>query len=97
MEWWLIFDQVSCASTKDTNLIEGKIQYVGKIQEIIQWNFKSFKYVVFKCNRFKGFVNRRTILHDIPSGYYAIESTRYLPQKKEPYVLPKHCNQIFFF
>ena len=42
------FDQESHASTKDTNLIEGKIEYVGKIQEILQLNFRSFKCVVFK-------------------------------------------------
>lgn len=43
------FDQASRASTKDSYLIEGKIQYVGKIQEILQLNFRSFKCVVFKC------------------------------------------------
>jgi len=36
------FDQAICASTKDINLIEGKIQYVRKIQEILQLNFKLF-------------------------------------------------------
>ena len=35
-------------------------------------------------------------MHDIPSGYYAIDSTWYLPQEKEPDVLPQHCSQIFF-
>jgi len=86
------FDQASHASTKDTNLIEGKIQYVGQIQEILQLNFRSFKCVVFKCKWFEGHVNRRIILHDIPSGYYAINSTQYLPQDKDPYVLPQHCS-----
>jgi len=90
------FDQASRASTKHTNLIEGKMQYVGKIQEIIQLNFRSFKCVVFKCKWFERFMNRRLVLHDIPSGYYAINSTRYLPQEKEPLVLPQHCSQFFF-
>lgn len=71
----LDFDQASRASTKDTNLIEGKIQYVGKIQEILQLDFRSFKCVLFKCKWFEGFVNRRKMLHDIPSGSYAIDST----------------------
>ena len=35
-------------------------------------------------------------MHDIPTGYYAIDSTRYLPQEKEPYILPQYCSQIFF-
>lgn len=29
------FDQASHVSTKDTNLIEGKLQYVEQIQEIL--------------------------------------------------------------
>ena len=58
-------------------------------------NFRSFNCVVFKFKCFKEFVNRRIILHVIPIGYYAIDSTQYLPQEKEPYILPQHCSQIF--
>jgi len=35
-------------------------------------------------------------MHDIPSKYQVIDSTWYLPQGKEPYVLPQHYHQIFF-
>lgn len=59
-------------------------------------NFRQFKSIVFKCKWFEGYVNRRIILHDIPSGHYANDFTQYLPQEKEPYVLPQHCNQIGF-
>jgi hypothetical protein len=41
------FDQSSRASHRDENLIEGKLGYIGKIQEIMQVNFSSFQRVIF--------------------------------------------------
>ena len=43
------FDQSSCASHRDKNLIRGTLGYVGKIQEIIQVDFSSFQYDIFTC------------------------------------------------
>jgi hypothetical protein len=36
------FDQSSCVGHHDQNLIQGKLGYIGKIQEIIQVHFSSF-------------------------------------------------------
>ena len=36
------FDQSSCFSHHDENLIEGELGYAGKIQEIMQVDFSSF-------------------------------------------------------
>jgi len=71
------FDQASRASTKDKNLIEGTLQYVEKIQQIIQLNYWSFQYVVFICKYFYTH-NSRKILHDDNNEYFAINSTKYL-------------------
>jgi hypothetical protein len=35
------------ASHHDENLIEGKLGYIGKIQEIMQMDFSSFQCVIF--------------------------------------------------
>ena len=80
------FDQESHASLRDINLIQGKLKYVGKIQEIIQYDYRSFQCVIFKCKWFDT-LNRRTILYDRPSDYFAINYTCILPNNKEPYIL----------
>ena len=43
------FDQSSRSNYCDENLIEGKLGYVGKIQEIMQVDFSSFQCAILKC------------------------------------------------
>lgn len=43
-----------------------------------------------------GTLDRVKIVHIIPSKNQAIDSIWYLPQGKEPYILPQHCPQIYF-
>ena len=43
------FKQSSQASSKDKNIIEENLQYVGKIHEIIELDYCSFKCCIFKC------------------------------------------------
>ena len=88
------FKQSSRASSKDKNVIEGNLQYVGKIQEIIELDYRSFKCSIFKCKWYEAF--NRTKRNDIHSGLFSIDSSKYLPQDEEPYVLPIHCEQVFF-
>jgi hypothetical protein len=45
------FEQTSHASHHDQNLIEGKLGYIGKIQEIMQVDLSSFQCVIFCCKR----------------------------------------------
>ena len=87
------FKQSSRASSKDKNIIEGNLQYVGKIQEIIELDYRSFKCCIFKCRWYEAF--ERTRRHDSHSGLFSIDSSRLLPEDKEPYVLPIHCEQVF--
>ena len=49
------FKQSSQASSKDKNIIEGNLQYVGKIQEIIELDCNSFKCCIFKCRWYEAF------------------------------------------
>jgi hypothetical protein len=39
-------DQTNCPSSRDTNAIEGQIDYVGSIQEIIELGYLSFLCVI---------------------------------------------------
>lgn len=87
------FNQSSRASSKYKNIIEGNLQYVGKIQEIIELDYRSFKCCIFKCRWYEAF--ERTRRHDTQSGLFSIDSSRFLPEDKEPYVLPIHCEQVF--
>ena len=43
------FNQSTCASHCDLNLIGGMLGYVKKIQEIIQVDFSYFQCVIFRC------------------------------------------------
>lgn len=71
------FEQAICASGKDTNWIEGNLEYYGKIQKNIELNFRSFKCVMLRCKWYQ-----RSIVHDAPSNYIAIDSIKYLPEDK---------------
>ena len=51
--------------------------------------------MILKCKWFDT-LDRRIILHDRPSDYFAIDSTHILPNNKEPYILPQQCSQIYF-
>ena len=43
------FEQSSCASHRDQNLIGWKLGYVEKIQKIIQVDFSYFQCVILRC------------------------------------------------
>ena len=88
------FKQSSRSSSKDKNIVEGNLQYVGKIKEIIELDYRSFKCCIFKCKWYEAF--ERTRRHDAHCGLFSIDSSKYLLEDKEPYVLPIHCEQVFF-
>ena len=90
------FDQSSCSSHRDENLIEGKLGYVGKIQEIMQVDFSSFQCVIFKCKWWDTF-DQNNVKVDHDSGLLCINSNKLLIETKEPYVFPKHYKQVFFY
>ena len=79
------FKQSIRASSKDKNIFEGNLQYVGKIEEIIELDYQSFKCCVFKCIWYVAF--ERTQRHDTHSGLFSIDYLRYLPKYKEPGII----------
>ena len=90
------FDKYNCFIHRDKNLIDGKLGYVGKIQEIMQLYFSSFQCVIFKWKWWDTFNwNDKKVDHD--SGLICINSKKKLVETKYPYVFPKHCNQVFCY
>jgi hypothetical protein len=81
-------DHSSCAIHRDYNMIEWKLDYVRKIQEIMQVDFSSFQCVIFKC-KWWNTLDQSNVKEDHVSR-------RMWDEVKDPYVFPKHCNQVFF-
>ena len=77
------FDQSSHASNCDENLIEGKLCYIGKIQEIMQVDFSSSQCVIFCCKWWYTF-NRRNVKEDCDSGLIYISSKKMWVESKDP-------------
>ena len=89
------FDESSHSSHHDENLLEGKLGYIGKTQEIMQVDFSSFQCVIFKYKWWDRFdQNNVKVDH---SGIICIKSKKMLAKTNEPYVFPKHCNEVFFY
>ena len=90
------FDQSSRSSHRDQQLVWGTLGYVGKIQEIIEVDFSSFQCVIFRCKWWDTF-DQNNVKEDHDSRLICINSRKMWDEAKEPYVFPKHCNQVFFY
>ena len=89
------FDQSSRSSHYDKNLIEGKLGYVGKIQETMQVDFSPFQCIIFKCKWWDTF-GRNNVKVDHDSGLIYINSKKMLDETKEPYVFPNSTTRCCF-
>jgi hypothetical protein len=90
------FNQSIHASHCDQNLIEGMLGYIGKIQEIMQVDFSSFQCVIF-CFKWYDTFDWRNLKDNHDSVIICINFKKMWIESKEPYVFPKHCNQVFFY
>ena len=90
------FDQSTQASHRDQNLVWGILCYIRKIQEIIEVDFSSFQCVIFRCKWWDTF-DRNNVKEDRDSRLKCINSRKMWNEDEEPYVFPKHWNQVFFY
>jgi hypothetical protein len=58
-------------------------------------DFSSFQCLIFRCKWWDTF-DRNNVKEDRDSGMICINSKMMWDEAKEPYVFPKHCNQMFF-
>ena len=70
------FDQTNLGDSRIANPIEGQLDYVGVIQEIVDLNTRSFRCVIFKYRWFYLFNRRRYFRHGIISELYCIDIQR---------------------
>ena len=89
------FDQSSRDIHRDQNLVQGTLGYGRKIQEIIEVYFSSFQCVIFKCKWWDTF-DQNNVKEYCDSKLICINSRKMWDEAKEPYVFPKHYNQVFF-
>ena len=68
------FKQSSWENSKDKNIIEGNLQYVGNIVEINELDYQSFKCCNFKCRWYESF--ERTQRHDTHNRIFSIDSSK---------------------
>lgn len=90
------FNQSSRYSHRDQNLVRGMLGYVEKIQEIIEEDFSSFQCVIFRFKWWDVF-DRNNVKEYHYSRMICINSRKMWDEAKEPYVLSKHCNKVFFY
>jgi hypothetical protein len=76
--------------------VEVEFDQFRKIQEIIRVEFSSFQCVIFRCKWWDTF-DRNNVKEYRDSELICINSRKIWDEAKEPYVFPKHCNQVFFY
>ena len=76
-------------------MIGGTLGYFRNIQEIIQVDLSSFQCVTFRFKWWDKFDNNN-VKEYRDSGMICINSRKMWDESKEPYVFPKHYNQLFF-
>jgi hypothetical protein len=59
-------------------------------------DFSFFQCVIFRCKSWNTF-DQNNIKEDHNSGLICNNSRKMWDEAKEPYVFPKHYNQMFFF
>ena len=59
-------------------------------------DFSSFQCVIFRCKWWDIF-DRNNVKEDRDIRLICINSRKMWDEAKEPYVFPKHCNQVFFY
>ena len=70
--------------------------YVGKIQEIIEVQFSSFQCVIFRW-KWWDTSDQNNVKEDRDSGSICINARIMWDEAREPYVFPKHHNQVFVY
>ncbi|MCO5567180.1 hypothetical protein L7F22_020868 [Adiantum nelumboides] len=92
------FKQLSRASSRDTNLVDSELGYVGTVVGIYEISYWIFKQVILKvdwfCAEYKG--NSATMRRE-SSKFWSVDSSKLMRATREPYILPAHVEQAFFY
>ena len=66
------------------------------MQEIVKVYFSSFQHVIVRWNWWDT-LDKNNVKGYHDSGILCINSKNMLVEMKDPYIFPKHYNQVFFF
>lgn len=92
------FEQECQSSMSDVNPMLAKIGYVGVLEKILEVGYRTFKQILLKVKWYQTHYRGLGTTYRLDeSGFYAIDSTKYVSSRIEPYVFPVHCEQAFFF
>ncbi|MCO5581723.1 hypothetical protein L7F22_035612 [Adiantum nelumboides] len=92
------FKQLSRASSRDTNLVDSELGYVGTIVGIYEISYRIFRQVILKVDWFRAeYKGNNATMRREPSKFWSIDSSKLMRATREPYILPAHVEQAFFY
>ena len=91
-----MFTQDSRASSKDLNVINAELDYVGNVINILKVHFRIFHFYILDVQWFKVVCRgpQATVRRDA-SGFFQIDSTKIWSDQSDTFVLPQHCEHVF--
>lgn len=95
-----VFEVTDISSRNDMYHHQYENRYYGILDDIIGCHFNSFKQVIFDVKWYKLILNQNDpnrifIEHNI--GFIMISTRPFELVGNEPYVLPRQCEQVFYF
>jgi hypothetical protein len=82
----------------DENPILAKLEYVGWVEEILEFNYRVLKLVVLFCNWVKSnYIGSSATIKWDEYGFTLVNFTSLIPISNHSFVFPLHVDQEFFF
>ena len=84
------------SSTRDRNLVEANVEYIGELEEIVELDYCQMRVVVFVCRWVKA--NYRGVNATVRRDRWGFRLANFQSCEhfgKESLVFPKHCEQVF--
>ncbi|MCO5607792.1 hypothetical protein L7F22_061993 [Adiantum nelumboides] len=85
------FKQLSRATSRDTNLVDSELGYVGTIVGIYEISYRIFKQVILKVDWFRAeYKGNSATMRREPSKFWSVDSSKLMHATREPYILVDH-------
>ena len=91
MSWLISSNQVEQVQ-KIKILLKGIFSMLEKSKKLLSWITGLSNVVFLNVDGMRHLRGREDMIPIV--DYFSIDSLRYLPEDKEPYVLPIHCEQV---
>jgi len=92
-----IFGQACRSGRRDQNVVNGDLEYIGQIQEIIELNYGRHCVVLLVCEWVKAnYQGRNATVKKDEWGFTMANFRALVPFGYESLAFPIHCQQVFF-